>query len=64
MHQLLVPGRVQAPPAQEQARDPSQEEEAALQVVEAVAQELALGSALVEVVLEVQLALELVQMSS
>jgi len=55
MHQLLV---------QVQAREPSQEEEAALQVVEVVVQELALGSALAEVVLEVQLALELVQVSS
>jgi hypothetical protein len=62
MHQMLVQGQVPQAPAQERAREPSQEW-AALQVVEPVAQELALGSALVAVVLEVQLALELVQMS-
>jgi hypothetical protein len=60
MHQMLVQGWVPVLLAQAPARGPSREEEAALQV-EAVAQELALGSALVAVVLE--LALELVQMN-
>lgn len=68
-HQMLVQGRVQVlqvqAPALERAQEPSQEEEeaVALQVEAAVVQELALGSALAVVVLEEQLALELVQMS-
>jgi hypothetical protein len=57
---MLVQGWVPVLLVQAPARGPSREEEAALQV-EAVAQEVALGSALVAVVLE--LALELVQMN-
>jgi hypothetical protein len=60
---MLVQGRVPVlqvqAPAQERAREPSQEEEE----VGPVAQELALGSALAAVVQGVQLAVELVQMS-
>jgi len=66
---MLVQGRVQVlqvqAPALEQAQEPSQEEEeaVALQVEAAVVQELALESSLAVVVLEEQLALELVQKS-